>query len=375
MKDVFFYDFDFNLLADIPEIISLNIEKRYCGYGTAEVHFPISCLDVLAILENNQYLFFVSGEQAAIVTGWKVDEDIAVFGRTPEWLLTKRGVPPLSFDASTPEEIARAAINAAANDFVTLGAVNNFGTNTEYKTDKVRRLHDVVFEVLNMQKLGFEIAPDIKNKTFVFSVCSGSESLATISKSYRTGYNMLYTTEKQDAVTMSGWYERKLEDMGEWNAESNLPALTNNKASNAYTYYRITAAGTRFGLSCNKGEYLFCDTEDGSWQTSTEKPENVWIYIKNTSVSGVKRWDAVLNGVKTESEAVAEIKAMSVKSDVVAEVKGVEYGVDYALGDIVRVQLEVGRFKKSEKKRVTSVHIYYDVNKSGVSPTLSSLEE
>ena len=41
MEDVRFYDFDFNLLADIPRAVSVNIEKRYCGFGTAEIHFSI----------------------------------------------------------------------------------------------------------------------------------------------------------------------------------------------------------------------------------------------------------------------------------------------------------------------------------------------
>ena len=61
MTDILFYDFDFNLLADFPRVISLNINKNYCGYGTAELHFSLAEVEIITMLEENPYIFFTAG--------------------------------------------------------------------------------------------------------------------------------------------------------------------------------------------------------------------------------------------------------------------------------------------------------------------------
>ena len=386
MRDILFYDFDFNRLGDFPRFISLNFTKNYCGYGTAELHFSLAETEVLKLLEDNPYIFFMAGENAAIVTGWRVGEDIAIFGRTPEWLLTKRGVGAIKENLATAEVIARNAVASAAADFITPGDLAGLGENQSYSTDKVRVLHDVVCEVLGLQDLGFKVVPDIEKKTFVFSVYSGQESLCMISPSYRTAYDLEYTVEKQDMVTNSGWYERRFVDMGGWDAYSNSPSLLDKQSKNAYTFYEITSESyyqigneyypvEAFGLNCPKGAYLYSDTPNGKWKITYTKPDTIWVYIENSEALGARRWDAVLSGIKTETEAAAEISQMTRQDNTHAEVKSIEYGNDYALGDIVRVQTEFGDFKKSEKKRVAAVSIYYDVDKFGVVPTLKGLEE
>jgi len=384
VKDIIFYDFDFNRLADFPRFISLNFTKNYCGFGTAELHFSLAETEVITLLEENPYLFFVAGENSAIVTGWKIDEDIAVFGRTPEWLLTKRGVQAFSQTGATAEEIARYAVSMAAGDFVVLDNLAGAGTAQSYSIDRVRVLHDVICEVLEGQNLGFKVVPDIPLKQFVFSVYAGQESLCMISPSNRTAYDMKYTVEKQDMVTNSGWYEQKFTDMGNWDAVNNSPLVLNNQTSNAYTFYKITSESyasngdmiERFGLRCTKGYYLYCDSKDGIWKVDAKKPpDTIWIYLDNSKETGARRWDAVLSGTKTETEALSEISQHKRNEKTESETKSIEYGTDYALGDIVRVQTELGDFKKAEKKRVTSVSIYYDVDKAGVTPTLNSLEE
>lgn len=385
MRDVIFYDFDFNRLADFPRVISLNFDKKYCGYGTAELHFSLAETEVISLLENNPYMFFTEGENSAIVTGWRIGEDVAVFGRTPEWLLTKRGVKAFSKSGEIAEVIARDAVTSAAGDFITLGEFTGLGKAQSYSTDKVRVLHDVVCEVLTGQNLGFRVVPDIAAKQFVFLVYSGEESLCLLSPSNRTAYDMEYTVEKQDMATNSGWYERRFIDMGGWDAYNNLPRLSDSQASNAYTFYEITSETyykngdkyypvERFGITCTKGYYIYSDTSDGKWKATPVKPDTIWIHLNNSAEIGARRWDAVLSGIKTEDEALAEIAQLKRNEKSESETKSIEYGTDYRLGDIVRVQFEFGDFKKSEKKRVTSVSIYYDVDKTGVTPILSNLE-
>lgn len=373
--DISFYDFDFNRLADFNRFMSFNAERNYCGYGTAEIHFSFDNIDIINLLENNQYIFFVANNCSAIVTGYKITEDIAVYGRTCEWLLTKRGVNIFSYENQNIEELTRNIVSSSAGDFVTLDNIVGIGEDTSFAIDKVRNLHDVVCEILNTQKLGFKLEPSIKEKQFIFSVYSGKKQLVTLSPSNRTAYDMSYVVENQDTVTRSGWYERKLTDLGEWNASNNTPRISNNTKTNAYTYYKVSAAGTQFGITFAKGDYVYSNDADGKLKKAIDKPENVWVYIDNTAVSGAKKWDAVLTGAKTESEAMAEIDLLSKDESLTAETKDVEYGIDYFLGDIVRVQFEAGSFKKAEEMRVTSIDMYFDVDKSGFTPKLSKLEE
>ncbi len=380
--DVLFYDFDFNLLADIPRAVSVNIDKKYCGFGTAEMHFSIAESRVLEILRQKPYVFCKCGEDTAIVTGWKTGKDIAIFGRTPEWLLTRRGVKAFEETNKTAEEIAINAVRCSAEDCVEVAQMKNLGEIISFSTDGVRVLHDVIVEILKPQGLGFMVEPDIPGRKFVFSVYSGIEQSCVVSLSNRTAYDFVYTVEKQDMVTASGWYERKYEDMGDWNAITNSPVLFDNRPENVYKFYRIVSESKNeygykvenFGLICEKGCYLYCNTVDGKWKISQSLPQPEWVFVNNSDLDGAKRWDAVLAGTKTADEALSEL-ARRGQSDILrTEVRRIEYGKDYRLGDIVRVQFEYGDFKKVEKKRVDSVSLYYDTDRCGVSPTLKSLE-
>lgn len=383
MKDALFYDFDFKLLADFPRAVSFNITKSYCGFGTAELHFSLAETDMTALLEDNPYMFFTVGSSSAIVTGWRIGEDIAVFGRTPEWLLTKRGIEAFSKTGVTAETVAREAVESAAGDFAELGPVAAVGETLDYSTDGVRVLYDVVCDVLKERGLGFEVVPNTVLKKFVFRVYSGKEALCLLSTSSKTAFDTVYTVERQAMVTNSGWYEQRYTDMGKWDAIENLPKLSTGKSSNVYTFYEITSDSydsdgdrvERFGLWCRSGYWLYCNQKDGAWSICDTKPSTVWVYIDNAEALGARRWDAVLSGTKTESEAVAELLQMTADEESSAEVKELSYGTDYGLGDIVRVQLEFGKFKKWGKKRVSSVSIYYDVDKSGVTPILGEWEE
>lgn len=382
MTEVTFFDFDFNRLGDYPKFVSLNIEKKYCGYGTAEIHYSVAESEILTLLEENEYLFFVANGNSAVVTGWRVGEDIAIFGRTCEWLLTKRAAMPFEKNGTLPETIVREVVTSGAGDFVDLGTLNNIGIAMSYSTEDVKTVYDVVCGVLKTQNLGFRLSPDIKQKKFIFDVICGSDSLCVLSQSNRTAYNMEYTVDKQNMAGGCGWYKRRYKDMGSWDAEKNLPSLADNQSSNAYKFYHITSqsydsSGERielFGLFCANDSYLYCDSANGKWKVSATKPDTIWIYLGTPTQTGAKKWDVVLEGIKTEEEAFAEIAKKIRSEDSETETKNVVYGNDYNLGDVLRVQTEFGDFKKTERKRVTAVNIYFDVDKSGVIPILDALE-
>ncbi|MBQ7097011.1 MAG: hypothetical protein IJN96_02960 [Clostridia bacterium] len=376
MIEVRFFDFDFNRMGEFPHFLSLNFEKNFCGYGTAEIHFSITQHEVLEILEKNSYLIFAAGEDTAVVTGWKIGDDIAVFGRTPEWLLTKRGVAAFSYDNESAEAIAANVLNSVAGDFAEVAEFEDLGEKISYSTDEVRVLHDVITQILGQYGLGFALEPDFVNKKFVFRILRGCESTVLLSEANRTAYDTVFMTDILDLASGSGWYKCRFIDMGGWNAAKNSPTLSNGNANNYPKFYKITDAhSSRFNLNCVEGEYLYCDNAEGIWKTDEERPGEIWGYVDNPDVAGAKKWDVVLNGTKTVAEAMTEISGKTQKESSELETRNVEYGVDYDLGDIVRVQVEFGQFKRTFKKRITSVNIYYDADKSGVKPVFGNVED
>ncbi len=369
MTDLVFYDYEFVAVEQFARCISLNITKKYCGWGSVEIHFPITEKRVINMLCQNKGLFLVTENVNAVITGWKLGEDIAVFGKTLEWLMTKRTLPPISVTPKTPEEIAIFAVKTAMGDFVDTGASLGEGAAVSYSSEKAKTVYDVVCDVLKPEKLGFAVSADVDNKSLVFKVYKGNNISVMLSISNRTAYDCNYAVDMQEECSAAR-FERKMIDKGEWNASSNVPSLTSGTASNAFTFYKITTAGSRFGLSCSAGEYLYSDTRDGGWKTSKEKPRSAWDYVSKKEESGALKREAVLSGTKTLEEAMSELESLKVLNKTETMTRHVFYGKDYELGDVLRVQTEFDDFKVTERKRVTAVDIFFDEDAQGEKPTL-----
>ncbi len=372
--DVRFYSSDFSRLGDFPRPLSVNIQKVYCGYGTAEVHFALREAEVFEILEENEFVMLCADNHWAVVTGWQVGEDIAIYGRTLEWLLTKRIAPAYSYADVTPEEAANSIVQSA-EDFVMTNQGASLGEKGTFESENPCTVYDGVYKALKPAGLGFMVEPDLSEKRLVFRVYEGAMRECMLSPSMRSACGMEYTVEKQNSATNCGWYKRKVTYMGEWDANVNSPTLQNNVETNAFTCYRITVEGTRFGLSCTEGRYICCDNNQGTWKIYKEKPDAIWTYYDEGEKTGLCKWEAILSGTKTLNEAETEFSALIPREVIDAEVLRAKYGQDFNLGDKVRVQYEFGEIKRSQIKRVASVNVYFDVDKSGVRPTLEKLEE
>lgn len=375
MNDVFFYNFSFEPLEQLSGFVSLNAVKKYCGFGTAEIHLPISKTEIIGMLMDNPYIICIAKNVQMIVTGWQLGEDIAIFGRTPEWLLTKRVVAPCEQYQKTPAEIAQYAVQTAMGDFAEVAGDVTFGDRMDYSAKEPKTVYDTVCGVLKPLGLGFKLNADVQGKSFTFSVCRGQERSLMISTSNRTAFDMKYTRDIQDAVDNCGWYRRELNNMGDWSASENSPALTSGKAENCFTYYKITTAGSRFGLTCTIGSYLFCDTADGIWKVTDDKPNVKWTYLDNSKTEGAMRWEGILKEVKNPEEATADFADMKAVDNSETALRRVEYGTDYTEGDIVRVQTEFGDYRCTDKKRVSAVEIFYDTDAVGTKPILESVKE
>lgn len=315
--DLIFYDFDLTPCLVVRKYVSLNITLKYREYGTFEAHFPPNNAKLITLLKDNRYLICGFGDITAIVTSWQIEDDIAVFAKTPEWLMTKRGLAPLNRTAELPEATARYAVSTAMSDFVTLDSAVNKGTAQAFSTSGAKTVYDIVTSALTGTNLGFRLCADIKAKKFVFSVYGGTEKTVMLSQSNKTAYDMTYTNEIQDMATGGVWFEKK----------------TTDKDGNETTEWAQTAAGTE---------------------------------------TGAKRWEAVLSGTKTADEAQKEADAKAAKESISCLVRSLEYGKDYALGDTLRVQFEKHGFKRTLKNTVTGVEISCDSKGQETRPILES---
>ncbi len=317
MTDIVFYDFDFNLKGIFPKHISLNATHRFCGYGEFELHMPITEKKMLDMLSAEEYLICIYDGGQAIVTGWRIDDDIAIFGKSIEWLMTKRIISNLSLEDKTAEQMARHVVNTAMGDFVTLGATLGGGTAKSYSTNRPRTVYDVVCELMRDENSGFKLFADLNQKQFVFEIYGGAEKSLMFSQSGKTAHGVTYVKELQERVTGCLWYEKKT-------------------------------------------------------MNSDGKETTVWDYVNSGEQTGAKQWSAIVSGIKTHAEASLALKEKTIKECIECETRRVEYGTDYILGDIIRLQFEYADFRRFVKRRVVEVEIYSEGGICGVRPILKS---
>ena len=203
-----------------------------------------------------------------------------------------------------------------------------------------------------------------KQKRWVFNVLKGEALSLVVSEANRNAYDTDYTEDIQDLFS-SGWYERALEDKGEWNATTNTPTLTDNVAANFGNYYEVSVAGTRFSKSFVVGDFILCRDPAGVWSKS-KQTDPVWTYLPGDK-TGIYKWDAVLGG-QNESEAKSDLNKKKKESVFKTKGRNILYGVDYRLGDTVKVQKQAGGWRTTVDKRVVGVRIWQEHNDAGEQP-------
>ena len=372
MNDLVFYGFDFVRREIFSEYISVNLTVNYAAYGAFEAHFPKSCARIIQMLDRGESLFAEFGGEQAMITAWRIEDDVTIYGRTLNYLLTKRAAAPYSYSEMIAETAARTVVYACCGDFLTLGEIcGTAGEKKSFSSENAKTAYDAAVEMLTGTALGFRVRADRAAKKFVFEVYSGRDNSLILSEGMRTAHEMSYTCET-DARADGCWYERRIECMGDWDAISNAPRLADKKADNAYKYYRVSDGGcTVFGLEFKTGSYIYSDTADGKWKVAEKQPETVWVYLGGESkAQGAERWETVLSGVMSEDAAKAELATRKNKITADGETRRVEYGQDYALGDTVRLRIETEGFRKTVRRRIRGVNIFCEGNKCGTAPEL-----
>lgn len=297
-----FYDFEFNLIHIEPKFVNSSWRIYFNDAGTFEAHFPIES-EVSAVVAKNKYLVAVQGDFSAIITGYDTKEDFAVFGRTCNWILTKRISLPFEETQSYAGIIASKVVSGAFSD------VGNFYTDTKglgkvitFIKDSAATVFEVVTECLNGSSIGHEVRFDIQNKKWIFRTFKPNETSLIISEALKNASDTAITADILDMADC-GYYTKKTED-DEGNTTEELTLLDSG------------------------------------------------------GKSGIYRWEALLSG-SSESEAENSLLTKKENSILTLSTHGIFYGEDYSLGDTVRVQITKGALKRTEKRRISGVEVQY----------------
>ena len=344
MTDLRIYDFEFHLLAIAKDVISSRWVLRYNGVGTYEGHFRIDSSTAELILKH-RYLVLTEGDKQAVCTGKIAGDELILCGRTVNWLLGKRVLPPFKTseifgEYMSPEEILHYVLEMGflnppqidpqtgqmlAGTQDAAKRVENFYLCEKIGTPKLSRhfwrlsantVLELVVDLAELMGVGHQLIFDPIRKCWQFSYIQGTERTLVLAEDYRTACHTEYTEDFLEYAT-GGWYEKP------GDAES----------------------------------------------------EGTWNYVETDSdLQGIYRWDAVLSGV-SENEALTSLQKRQQVSTATLDTIGLRFGTDYQLGDVFLVGIQKGGFEKKLRAKVTGVNLWSTGRDAGEEPVLSILKE
>ncbi|MDY3928591.1 MAG: hypothetical protein SOZ34_04415 [Clostridia bacterium] len=343
MTDIRIYDFEFNLLCIMSNVVSSQWHILYNDIGTYEGHFRIND-NVSNIILTNKYIVLTQGDNQAICTGKIVSDELIVCGRTVNWILSRRVRPPFKTREifgetyTDPETIL---LYCLKKGFTEPPQTDENGLELSDTVDKDRKIDNFVLpQAIGAQQLtnhfwritaheisklviqlcekldrGHEVVFDIKNHQWVFNFLYSKVNEILISKESKTACDVSYT---EDLLNFSdnGWYS-------EYNSES----------------------------------------ED----------QSTWHLLKKGNTKGIYAWDSVLNA-SGQSEAEDELQKRRFTQTIEAKLRNLSFRKDYNLGDIIPVYVKFGSFEKMSKYKITGVNIKITPTDSYEEPILTLYE-
>ena len=292
---IFFYNFEFDILAVETNIIKSKWVVYYNGIGTFEAHLPITS-DITKLLGENKYVVVTQHGFSAVIVGFELKDELVIYGRTCNWLFSKRILNGVSYGEDFAGKIAAQMARNAFSDVekFSVGTVKE-GSKISFSKDEDFAI-EMISDCLAMSDLGHELRFNYKEKVWEFNVLEGSINDLVLSEAHRNAYDTGVTFDMLDLAT-SGRYEKK--------------------------------------------------TDNGYVST---------VIVGDEDKTGIYRWEAKLLG-STEQEAKADLLKRCEKGEASLSVKDILYGRDYRLGDVLRIQILKGAYCKTETKRAKGVEI------------------
>lgn len=333
MEDIRIYDFEFNLLCIENKIISSNWHLKHNGVGSFEMHFSLDSEICGNIHDNfdmkrNKLLVVVQGDKQGILTGFRIKDELAIYGKTCNFLLSKRLVPKFSTSQldikKDVESISRYCVKNAFADvdnFVLgdcVGFDEMFASGKHFWRNVYNPASEVVHDLMDIGGGGHGVLFDIKNNRWVFYTTKNKENPMLLSVQMKNAYN-IETMGSIGEYCSCGWYEQYQ------SAEDGVPA------------------------------------------------DPVWTFVTKDEKSGIYRWEGRLNGMY-ESEAAADLKNKKIAEETELSLRKVYYKKDFELGDIITLQYKFGNYEKTVKKLIEGVYLTFENNNISEKPVFKEVD-
>lgn len=316
--DIRFYDFEFNLLYILPPTAadigytSVNAAIEYDGDGAFELVFVSEELKGIIERYRDTILVVWRGFQG-FLTSYRWDSKNTVTGMHLNGLLHRAVIPKTAEVTGTAGSLAQQALSGI--DWLDLGKQAS-GAQVTYSTETYMTADTYIQELLALDGMGYRVRADTENKKFIFECIARRENPLMLSEENLNAYEFEETYINKE-LAFGGWYEKEQED-----------------------------------------------GDDG------ERPDPVWTHITvGAAKSGIYQIDTVLSA-KNETEAKNELAAKKAEYELLAKTRNITYGVDYSLGDIVRVQ-----YNGSTVRRLVSGINMWREAEYGEEPILTDEEE
>ncbi len=219
--------------------------------------------------------------------------------------------------------------------------------------------------------MGFSFRFNPSDKSFIFKVLkSRKNNGAIISEEFKTAYEESFTMDLQNEATGGIFYQKPI-NCGDWNAQTNTPALYETP-ENFGKYYTVTTGAMRFEIVFFPGDKIICMDKSGKFSKVEEaKPFPVLIEPED---NGIFSWSSML--LKTnETEAKEELSKFKREENASFKTKNLVFGKDFFLGDIIRTSLSCEGAQEKDERIVTGIHLWDEAGNRGSLPTIEKLKE
>lgn len=320
MEYISFYTFDFQPVFILQDLISVNWQLHFNQVGTFELHTTLQD-ELTRVLREYPYLVAVQGKKQAIITGYRLSDECVLYGRTCNWLLSKRVTVAFEKKTMPVENLCRDMAAQAFSDvpsFV-LGETAGLKNKVSFELKQDVTTLEAICQCLEQEKGGHELCFDPSAGQWIFQILSGRRLPLVVSEDNQNAYETAYIEDFLDYYTC-GWYEEEQEADSEGN-----------------------------------------------------QPEAVRTYLEGDGgETGIYRWECLLSGT-TEEEARRQLQSRLWNQTARAKVRDIQFGRDYQLGDLLTVKVSLGGFQKSQEKRITGVHIWYEADGCGEEPSFEAV--
>lgn len=310
-RELIFYDYEFNPLGRAMGI-DIYRKELYNGVGSFEAEIDMAGPMAAELMERNYTVVLWDGLQSVVTSVRAAERDgtLKIYGRTPNWLLSRRACPNFPRRTGTPFVLAHGLVDEVWGDCVAVGPGRELkAEEITFWRDVYNPLSEVVTDCLDRIGAGHRVVFDVKKKEWRFETYMGERR------------KLMFATDRRNAADMT--YSRSLLD------------------------------------HFNGGFY------------TTDEESRIWNEIPSDR-EGIYRWTARLTG-SGASSAESELKKKKIENKVDFNVQGLIRGADYELGDLVYGSQFFGKKPVTNELRVTAVERWASFNDSGERPLLEAL--